>query len=614
MCENKMKNNAKLAAAIAATLAAGLQWTNAAEWNNNAGGNWNVAENWTPNDVPDTTDEDASINLDGTYTVAWNLGSVAKVDNVTIGTTTTSGTQTLQTSNSGAPSFNNMTIGPRGIFYQPNQNIGGATNGSGTITIQNGGIYRITGRNSGGHNVDINAGGTWEILTGTTTASANALITVNGLITGPGTLKLNSNGISFAGNGVIDNAGLLEGDFTNMRVHRWGGSVTVNRDWDDGLNGLALLPGASITLNGNYTASRTSQNATFNTDGDGTGTVLGSGSISVTSTGSGNPMPFGGIGTNTNGTVGGTMTFAGTGSLSLTAGSIQIFRLMSANLNLQRDTTFSGTSTGFFEQASNNKINVSGATTTMTVNSGAVIRAADQNRQINVNGGAELALNGGILEGLSDGTDWNLRIGQSTAGTLTLKAGQTSTLRAHTSHVTNRYHALLDANASVNAETGSVLQLAGANLRIDITDSSNWGLKSAGEIRIAGNDVTLEALSNDLGNLVSVAVQPLSIATLSFADFGSDVLLNLWDNTDNDGAGADTALYVQTLDLSELLSGRTLEIGGLAGTERIYYETLVNPNNVAFDSAKIVQVVPEPGSIGIVLAAGGLLMVRRRRA
>jgi hypothetical protein len=59
--------------------------------------------------------------------------------------------------------------------------------------------------------------------------------------------------------------------------------------------------------------------------------------------------------------------------------------------------------------------------------------------------------------------------------------------------------------------------------------------------------VTLEALSSDLGDEVSLASQAFRINSLIFTV--DDSTLTLAENTDNDGGGADVALYVNTLDL-----------------------------------------------------------------
>lgn len=89
-------------------------------WNNPAGGNWNTAANWTPNGVPSSNADTATIALAGTYTVTVDGGFFVKT--VTLGGA--SGTQTLALpatralvlhANTGTPT---MTVGTNGILAQ----------------------------------------------------------------------------------------------------------------------------------------------------------------------------------------------------------------------------------------------------------------------------------------------------------------------------------------------------------------------------------------------------------------------------------------------------------------------------------------------------------------
>src|SRR5690606_18365489 len=130
-----------IAAALAVPVAAYAQ---SIEWINPAGGNWNDTGNRDGGGIPDIASESASINADGTYTVNANQG--VNLSDVTLGTTSTAGKQTVNLNTFSGFNFANMTIGPNGVF-QRHQN--GNLGGTGTLTIQNGGLFSQSGTDKG---------------------------------------------------------------------------------------------------------------------------------------------------------------------------------------------------------------------------------------------------------------------------------------------------------------------------------------------------------------------------------------------------------------------------------------------------------------------------------
>ena len=634
MIAKKQMSRLKVAAALAVPTIAvcnlSVPQARAADWVDPVSGSWLDGTKWSTGVAPTTAADTGILSAAGTYTVQFNMQTGQQAGGAIIGNAA-SGVQTANVvgpTNSGAI---NITIGNNGILRQSDVNLGGpAIAGAGVITIQNGGRYELLKRNPGNHNVDIQAGGVWEILTDLTTVttstsalSANTTVSIanTGQISGAGNLSFGGNGMRVDGTGTIGGTGMLLGDASTSRGVTWG-SVTVNRNWQDNLNAVHLVPGAVLTINGEYTATRSTSGGTtpqFATSvADTNATISGSGNITyanaTTST-----NPFGGDSTGTNGSFGGDLTFDGSGTLTINNTNTGILRIMSSNLNLKRDTVFAATSTGVFELHSatttlGTKVNVTGNGTTLTVASGTVVRAADQGRRLTANGGGEIFLAGATLEGNSNATDWNLRIGQTTAGALTLGAGTTNTFRRYTTNA-NRYYAYLDANATVNVGANSILKLTETNLRVDITSTAGWGFRDGGDIRITSNNVFLEALGNNNGdgnkNTNFVEEQALHIDRLSF-ESASSIVLNLWENANNDGGAADTAIYVNTLDVTGMAAGQTIDVAGLAGAEKLYYRTLVGNAAVIAGNADIVF-VPEPASLALLtLGAGGLLRRRKR--
>src|SRR6185436_12119784 len=95
----------------------------AISWTNGAGGDFNNPANWSTNTVPAAGD-DASITLDGTYTVTL-AGSVLSLNSLTLGSAT-SGAQTLLANSSTLTLAAASSVGARGILSVGNSTINGA--------------------------------------------------------------------------------------------------------------------------------------------------------------------------------------------------------------------------------------------------------------------------------------------------------------------------------------------------------------------------------------------------------------------------------------------------------------------------------------------------------
>jgi hypothetical protein len=209
-------------------------------WNNAAGGNWSTPTNWTPNGVPNTDNDSATIDAAGTYTVT--VDGAFGVRTLSVGGA--SGTQTLSVP-SGRSLVLRSFVGPASVTVNANAVLdlgGGAITAGGNTTH----AVTINGRmdwSAGSMNVVFQpfvvgptatlnisgagaksaaggAGGETLQLQGTTTWSGNGTVTLNNgivtthsgtmLVTGDPVLSTNSN---FTNSGTITKNGSA-GTFT----------------------------------------------------------------------------------------------------------------------------------------------------------------------------------------------------------------------------------------------------------------------------------------------------------------------------------------------------------------------------------------------------------------
>ena len=109
------------------------------------------------------------------------------------------------------------------------------------------------------------------------------------------------------------------------------------------------------------------------------------------------------------------------------------------------------------------------------------------------------------------------------------------------------------------------------------------GVERRGVLEVYSNSV-VEAMHTDLGPSVKISSMEFGIKNLrlSAPEAVNEMTLTLWNkgSSDNDQDGIDdSALYVQTLDISGLDSSTSVKLangdGVSAGAQRVYYSGLI---------------------------------------
>ena len=226
----------------------------------------------------------------------------------------------------------------------------------------------------------------------------------------------------------------------------------------------------------------------------------------------------------------------------------------------------------------------------MTLDTNIALRLWNPTLVLTVTNGATLALRNGILEGGNNGISvcTNVFLGRESAATLALRGNSTNTFRRSDESLCPLC-VVLGSNATVNAETGSVLQVQECYLSIGIRDGAAWGWKTAGTV-VVGTGVVFEAMNTDGGPRFPKDTADRSIKELRLQATG-DLTLTL-SNTgsmDNDVDGTtDSVVYVDVLDVSGMVGGASAHLAAVAGsgigTPRLYYRRIRNPNNVMLDA------------------------------
>ena len=581
-----------------------------AVWNTAVNGNWTNAANWLNSNLPgDGTN--VSINYDGTYTNT--VSATQYAGNIEVGDTSSSGTQTLTLADGTTLACSNLMIGARGVVTHGHNTY---LNGTGLVTVANGGllIRRISASTVGygSHGITIQAGGRYYMGDKTFTIYDNPIretaFTIDGAVDGVAGsgFSANNQGTSnrmwIVGTGVVNVPFSL--DTYNGNVYL-GGSLTLNAmiihsNAVVDKASTILSNNASITLNGAYMHSGNG-NVLLVWTNTASAVVTGTNLISISHNASGD-MTFTGAKV---GSAGGTLTLAGTGSLDVYQGGTGLIKLSANVLNLQRNSRFWGTnSAGTVRPTGAFTLNVSGSGKTMTLNTNIVMNFWNSNTVFNVSGGATLDLRGAILEGGSKGSALvtNVLVGVDSAATLLLKANTTNLFR-RAADTTYALSVLIGSNATVSAETGSVLKLENCRFNVGLHDSAGWGWKSAGAVTI-GTGVVFEAMNTDRGTLLPEGATDFSIKELRLQAPGN-VTLTLFNggSSDNDGdLQTDSAVYVDLLDVSGLAGGAAVSLAAASGsgiaTPRVYYRRVYNPNNVTLDAN--ILYAPPRGSMMLI--------------
>ena len=590
----------------AALLVAQLSEGQTATWASAANGIWTNAASWQGG-LPPGPGTDATINVSGSYTVT--VQSVtSQVQNIFLGTTSSSGTQVLQmaTSNPGLI-FSNLTVGSAGLFsYNDNSYM----IGTGLVEVASGGrILRAGGVANSGHfyehNITVDAGGRWSITNGAqqqiNSYNQDVTYTINGALDGGGAVHLADNGKRcwFAGTGQVNVAQInFDGDNGFLYLS---GALTINsmiNQSNANKCATVLTNGTSLTLNGPYYMTSAGNMFNLFTNND-VATVTGTNLISIVQLNASAAASLGGF--RTAGATG-SLTIAGSGLLDMCQARTVSMLLGGPVLNLTRNAHFWGTmnTSGVITASSNLRLNLSGNTLTLDTNCFFALSANNATQCVlNVTNNATLVMQQATLEGNTQGaTPYNVNIGQDTPGTLSLKAGTNVFSRYVVYYSSSSLAVLLATNAAVTTDPNSVLRLQTCNLAIGMTNAANWGWKTQGAIEIYSN-ATLEAMNTDHGAKVRYENMPFGINELRLTDpvgFNS-MTVTLWNagSPDNDQDGvSDSALYVKTLNITGL-SGAGMVLtngtGVAAGKARIYYKNLVGGTSAQLGT-NVVQILP----------------------
>ena len=596
----------RMVSLVFALLLAQLSEGQTATWASAANGIWTNAASWQGG-LPPGPGTDATINVSGSYTVT--VQSVtSQVQNIFLGTTSSSGTQVLQmaTSNPGLI-FSNLTVGSAGLFsYNDNSFM----IGTGLVEVASGGrILRAGGVANSGHfyehNIIVDAGGRWTITNGAqqqiNSYNQDVTYTINGTLDGGGAVHLadNTTHCWFGGTGQI-NVAQINFDGNNGYLYL-SGALTINSMINQSNVNKAttvLTNGTFLTLNGPYYMQANGNMFNFFTNND-VATVTGTNIISIVHTYSTAGSSLGGF--RTSGATG-TLTIAGSGLLDVCQANVGAIPIGAPVLNLTRNAHFWGTmnTSGVITASSNLRLNLSGNTLTLDTNCFFALSANNATQCVlYVTNNATLAMRQATLEGnLQGSSTYNLIVGQNTPGTLALYAGTNIFSLYNVYYSTANLGVLLATNAVVTPDPNSVQRLQGCNFAVGMTNPASWGWKTQGAIEIYSN-ATIEAMNTDYGAKVRYENISFGINELRLTDpVGFNAMtVTVWNagSPDNDQDGTnDTALYVKTLNITGL-SGAGMVLtngtGVAAGKARIYYKNLVGGTPAQLGT-NVVQILP----------------------
>lgn len=551
--------------AVAAVLAICPLALNAATgtWNVDSNGNWNVNGNWSalpfPNAVGDTATLGNIITADRTITLGQNINLRALTVNDN-NRYTISGANTL-TLNRAGTQFTQSGAG--GVTIDSDVVIAnsGTWTGAGTGTAIFNGVV-----SDGGSGFQITKNSTFTlILNGNNTFSG-------GIIANAGTIEFGDD--NAAGTGTLDlSGGTVQ---SGAGGHTLGNAVTISASSTiGGADDLTFSGNAAMTGNRTLTVDNTG-NTTFSGVISGAGdrlTKAGSGTLIL----NGNNTYSGGLTINAGTVEFGDNGAAGTGTLTLAAGST--IQSGGASHSLSNAVTVSGN----FSIGGSNDLTLSGnmalggAVRTITVdNTGATSFTGiiSGTGGITKDGTGTLTLNGSANNTFSGAT-------AVSGGTLELAAA-----------------GALNATSSVTINSGGTLLLSG---------TSTTRIRDAAGITLAGGTLTAQDVTETMGALTMTAASTINLGTdggnddLTFAsltDSGGSMVIYNWSGKQY-SSGSDDRIFLT---------------GTAAGT--IFGDVTFNGFNagaIVLASHELVP-IPEPGTViggALIIALVGVSVLTR---
>jgi len=487
-------------------LGSGPAFASDGSWNTDADGNWNVNGNWTGATFPNAVGDDAT------------LGAIITADRtITLGQDITIRTLTVNDNNRYTiTGGNTLTFVRNGVQFTQS-GAGGVTIDSDVI-LGNDGTWNGAGTGTAIFNGVISDGGSGYAIT----KGGTSTLILNGNNTFSGGMTLNAGTVEFGDDGAAGTGTL---DLSGSAIQAGGGARTLANTVV--VTGATTVGGSDdLTLSGDMTLTG---NRTFTIDNTGDTTFSGviSGAFRLTKDGAGllildgNNTYSGGLRINDGTVEFGNDGAAGTGTLTINAGTIQAG---GGARNINEAVTVGGN----FSVGGSNDLTLSGAmalgaaTRTITVdNTGATVFSGviSGGGGITKAGSGTLTLNGSANNTFSGATTIN-------AGTLELAAS-----------------GALNATSAVTVNSGGTLLFSG-------TTTTRIG-DTVG-ITLAGGTLTSQDATETMGTLTLTAASVINLGTdggnddLTFAnlvDSGGSVVIYNWTGQQY-SSGTDDRIFV----------------------------------------------------------------------
>ena len=167
----------------------------------------------------------------------------------------------------------------------------------------------------------------------------------------------------------------------------------------------------------------------------------------------------------------------------------------------------------------------------------------------------------------------------------------------------------IGVRGELEAAAGVAIHMTGSNFSIASTDPTTVAGLSNLTLIFEGGPTptdTFEVAGRDLGPATLGLMENFALHTLQVggAQIGKLELVDLLDN--QPGWTGTEALYVEHLILG---SGSTLDVGSV----NVYYGTFTDEGGTLLSAGGLVQPIPEPTAIGLLILGLGLCARRRHR-